>query len=288
MIVEDSRQYLLGLWRSKLIVILCAVAGGVASALAAFLMQPKYVAESTLVIVEGEGAGSLLSGIAGEFGGLAALAGVNLPQGDRREEYLGVLKSKALLRNLIEREQLLPVLFAQNWDTASGTWKRGADHAPTINDGIEKLEGSIVRISEDRRSRLITLRVTWFDRVLAEKWANALVLLANETLRQQAVEQADRSIEYLSGEARKAQEIELRQSLYTVMESQIKMAALARSRPDYAFRAIDPAVMPDADNPSSPQRLMMVALGIAFGGLLGLALAVMRSGAASREHPSAA
>lgn len=60
----------------------------------------------------------------------------------------------------------------------------------------------------------------------------------------------------------------MRQSIYKVIESQIKTAALANVREQYAYRIIDSAVAPDADDPSSPKLVVLLLLGAVLGAML--------------------
>jgi uncharacterized protein involved in exopolysaccharide biosynthesis len=43
-------------------------------------------------------------------------------------------------------------------------------------------------------------------------------------------------------------------------------------RPDYAFRVVDPAAVPDLKDRVRPRRLAMIALGALFGGLFSLVI----------------
>jgi uncharacterized protein involved in exopolysaccharide biosynthesis len=62
--------------------------------------------------------------------------------------------------------------------------------------------------------------------------------------------------------------VELRSVIYSLIESEIKKAMLARGDIEFALRVVDPAVVPE--KPSSPKRWLWM-LG---GGILGFALSL--------------
>jgi uncharacterized protein involved in exopolysaccharide biosynthesis len=50
---------------------------------------------------------------------------------------------------------------------------------------------------------------------------------------------------------------------------------LAHVTQEYALRVINKAIAPDADNPVKPNKILFVALGLLFGALLGIAVALI-------------
>ena len=213
--------------------------------------------------------------VAGGLGGLAALAGVNLGGGGKRsEEFLEYLRSQGFARGFIERHQLLPVLFARRWDAQRGKWR--TDEPPTLSDGVKKLTKKVTQISEDRRTGIVTLAVIWSDRETAAKWANELIAEADDALRQRAIAEYTRSIDYLTSESTSTSVVELRAAIYKTMETELKDAMLARTRDAYAFKVLDPAVARDPEDTDSPDKPLFAALGGLFGLLLGVILAASR------------
>jgi len=100
---------------------------------------------------------------------------------------------------------------------------------------------------------VITLDVTWRDRRQAAEWANELVRLANEELRQRALRESAASIASLEEQLSHTDAVEFRQSIYKLMEVQVNRSVLAKSRREYALTVMDPAVVPDAGRFVSPR-----------------------------------
>lgn len=164
----------------------------------------------------------------------------------------------------------MPILFRAQWDAAAQRWRTDLKHVPTLDDAWLRFDGGIRRVSEDPKTQLITLDVTWRDRQQAAAWANELVHLANEELRQRALRESAASIDSYQDQLAHIDSIELRQSLYKLMEVQFNRSAVAKSRLDYALTVIDPAFVPDPKHFVSPRRFLLLLIS----GPLGLFTAV--------------
>lgn len=264
-------ELLAAAWQKRLLVIASVIVFAALAATAAFIMTPQYRVQVVMVPVRGDNVSGALSGALGQLGGLASLAGVSLPGGGNKDENLAFLTSRDFLARFVEEEQLLPVLFARKWDAAHARWNvDDPEKVPTLSDGVNFLDRRVRSVQEDRRTGIITLSVVWKDREQAARWANLMVERANRDLRARAISDAEASKTYLNGELEKTDVVELRQSLYRLIESQIKTIMLASVRPEFAFKVIDPAVVPQPKEKVSPKRLAMVALGALFGGVFAL------------------
>ena len=260
-------------WQRRWLIVACVVVFTALAATAAYLMTPRYRAQVIMVPVRGDDVRGALSSALGQLGGLASMAGIGLPGGGNKDENLAYLTSRAFLEQFVEEEKLLPVLFAKKWDAQKGTWKvDDPEDVPTVADAVRFLDRKVRAVQEDRRTGIVTLSIVWSDREEAARWANLMVERVNRDLRGRAIRDAEASKGYLEGELAKTDVVELRQSLYRLIEGQIKTIMLASVRPDYAFRVVDPAAVPDLKDRVRPRRLAMIALGALFGGLFSLVI----------------
>ncbi len=273
--------------RWRLIAIIALVCTVVTTA-AAFLMTPVYEAAVLLAPVKEEGT-SALDKLAGSFGGFAELAGVDLSgSSSSMDEAVALLSSKLLTTQFIKDENLMPVLFAEQWDATLGEWNEtDPDRIPTLEDAYKLWDEDIRTVETSTTSELVTLRIEWKDRELAARWATEMVRRANELMRARAIADAGSSIEYLKSELEKTNVIEVRQAIYSLAESHFKTMTLAKAREEYYFRVIDPAVAPDRDDFVSPQRALMIAGAVVGGAMLGLMVVIFLNalGPAHRETP---
>jgi LPS O-antigen subunit length determinant protein (WzzB/FepE family) len=200
--------------------------------------------------------------LATQLGGLATLAGVNLAslQAGQGEEALAVLESRHLIETFVEQHGLKEMLLKD----------RGPDQQ-TLWYAVEHFEDAIMTIRTDALRRITTVTVDWRDPAVAADWANGFVALANETLRERALKESERSIEYLNEQIEKTTVVELQRVMYNLAENEMQKLVLANARTEYAFTVVDPAVAPEEK--MSPRPALMVSIGLLLGTVFGLILA---------------
>ena len=240
---------------------------------ATYLIRPVFRAEVLVVPVSEQT--NALRGFAAQFSGLAELAGVNLAGGgNSRAAAIATLKSRSLTESFILEHNLLPILFANEWDAVHNRWKTSdAKQNPTAWDGYELVDKRIRKIEIDRKSGLVALAIEWYDPETAAQWANELVYRANSRLQQETIEEGKKTIKYLEQQLTKATSIEVRQALYSVIEMETKNIAVAHAREEFAFKVVDPAVPPRKR--IRPKRTQITLLGLTLGFLGASAIAVV-------------
>jgi len=249
----------------------CVILGGAAAVGLSYLMTRYWRSEVVFAPTNGSGGMGDLGG--GSLGSLAALAGVSIGgAGKRSEEFLEYLRSQGFTRQFIERHNLLPILFARKWDAKRGQWN--TDDPPTLADGEKRFSRRIRQITEDRRTGIVRLAIVWSDRELAAKWANQLIAEADDALRQRAIAEYTRSLDYLTAETGRTSVVELRAAISKAMESELRDAMLARTRDAYAFKVLDPAVPRDYKDRDSPNRILYLLGGCVLGLLTGVLIAL--------------
>jgi len=248
-----------------------------------FLLTPVFRAEVLLLNSPAEKrGGSLLSGLGGSGAGLAALAGINPNSDSNTQEAIAILKSRALIDQFIADKNLLPLLFNERWDSEKGHWNsQGStireffEGIPTANDGYERFNKKIRRVEEDRRSGLVTLSIEWSNPKQSAEWAAELVSRANSLLRSTAIERSQKSLAFLQDQAKKSTEVEVRQAVFKLIDSELKREMFAQVNEDYAFKVIDPPVVPEKK--LRPKRSLFAILGFLIGGTLSLAFVVRKN-----------
>jgi uncharacterized protein involved in exopolysaccharide biosynthesis len=247
--------------RDRKLIIIVTVIFGLIAAVGAIFSEKDYKSTVEFSVVTTDqhgGAGGMLS----QFGALASLAGVSIGGESQKFEAIALLQSRSLTEMYIEQNDLLPILFAKNWDAKTGRW---------INDDPKKIPTlwkaevrfkKIRAVVQDPKTGLVTLSITWRDPVLAAKWANGLVALTNQQMRDRAIRDSERNIAYLRDQAAKTQLVPVEAALSTLMENEYKQSMLAGGNDEYALKVIDPAAV--SELPSSIRRGFIV-----LGGLLG-------------------
>jgi len=268
----DLRQVWDAAWADKWIIVAITAVCFVASVAYALLATPIYRAEVLLAPVSDNPMESSLA----RFGGLANLAGISLGTGDDKHA-MAVLRSKALVEDFIREEKLMPVLFADEPEQMHKSLS-GGETPLDIRDGVSKFDRVVRSISEDNKTGLIKLSVQWTDAEVAADWARKLVAKANDQIRQRSIQESEQRLKYLNEQLAKASFIELREAISRVIESEVKSMMLAQVQTEYAFKVIDPAVVPKYR--AAPRRTLIVLAATFVGVLLGVALAVLRRNSA--------
>ncbi len=149
---------------------------------------------------------------------------------------------------------------------------------------MKTTKSQIIDIQVEKKTNLITLTVLWKDREQAVAWANRLIQRANANLRAKAITETQQSLSYLEKELAKTSVVEVQNTIYRVMETQIKTMMMANTQEQFAFKVIDPARLMDKDAFVQPRRLLMIALG-AIGGLFaGVLLVFLRQALRNRKQ----
>jgi uncharacterized protein involved in exopolysaccharide biosynthesis len=272
----DLRTFFLSTWQRKSLVVASVVAGAVLAGSIAAFQTPKYRSETILAEADNGKSGSGLAALAGQFGNLASLAGVNLGKGSGTlEESLATITSNAVLYDFIDRNDLLKVILESRWDKKKSQWRHGLiNHRdPTEWQAARDFRKKILTVAQDKKTHLVTLIIEWKDPEQAKDWADDLVKATNKRLKERAITVSTRNLEYLNQQLEKAATVDLRQAISRLIETETKNVMVARGNDEYALKIIDPAVVPQEKY--SPRITLIVMLGAALGLLLGLGIAMI-------------
>jgi hypothetical protein len=212
----------------------------------------------------------------GALSGLSSIVGLNLNEGSvATDEAVAVLRSRQFLERFITDEDLLPILFPDQWNPTTGSWlaNDGAD-VPTLWDGYSRLSDDVMYVSVDRNTGFVTLAIEWVDAVQAVQWVHDLVQRLNDVSRIRVIEESQKSINFLESELASTSVVEIRQVIFRLIESELKTVTLANAREDYAFRVIDPPRAPDDDAYVWPKVYVFVATGMVTGFFIGFVCAL--------------
>jgi len=252
------------LWNRKLVIFLTTLIITSVAIAYALMSTSIYRAEVLMAHVSTEQSNRFNS-IANQFGNLATLYGVNI--GDNRsskDEAIAYLKSRVLTEAFIKDEKLLPHLFYKIWDKDKQKWNiQYQEKIPTLWLAYKIFHEKVRRVIVDRKTGLVTLSVEWKDPKIAAEWAAKLVDRVNEQMRDRAIREAERNLEYLRSALLKTSSVEVQEAIYRIIENQIKTIMLAQARKEFAFRVVDPPVVPEER--AKPRRRQIVIIGFLIG-----------------------
>jgi capsular polysaccharide biosynthesis protein len=275
----DLRALLATLSARRWWIVGCVLVAAVACTTTAFVMTPVYRASVVLTSASTErnDANNALNSALGSLGSLASLAGLSVGGNDAAtEESLAVLQSRQFTESFIDQKNLMPELFARQWDAKDGTWMVSAWRPqPTPARAFKYFDRHVRSVSRDKKTGLVTLQIEWRDRNESAQWANELVQRLNAEMRRRAIGKVDASLGYLQKELISTPEVGMREAIYRLIEGQIKQRMLADVTEEYAFRVVDRAMPSDADDPVRPKKPLLLIGGPFFGLVIGIALVML-------------
>jgi uncharacterized protein involved in exopolysaccharide biosynthesis len=271
----DFRALMEFLWRRRWLLLASMLAGAALLSAVAFLSTPMFQGRVVLIPVDRSSIDDSVGSGLGSVSGLASLAGITLPSGNTAvEEALAVLQSRQFTEEFIQVNDLLPVLFWKRWDSHAQAWRRSFWKTPTLWRAFKRFD-DLRTVRRDSNTGLITLAVNWKDRAQAAAWANELVRRLNSEMRSRAITKADASLAYLDSELMRTADVGTREAINRLIENQIKQRMFADVTQDYVLRVVDQAMVPDADDPVSPRRALLIASGAVIGLAVGFALTLI-------------
>jgi len=288
----DLKELFFTLWAGKITIILTTFVASIIAVGIALSMPNIYRAEALLSPASTDGSG--MNGLASKFGGLASLAGVSLGGGgfDKTTMGIEVLKSRAFFANFVYKHPIMVDLMASNgWDSSSNeilidtetydlgsqVWVREAKaprkSKPSVQEAHEEFS-KLLSVSQDKESSFITIAIEHYSPYVAKQWVDWLVQDINNTIRNQEVQQAQRSIDYLLNQIEQTKLAELQMGFFELIQSQTETIMLANASPEYLFKTLDPAVVPELK--AKPKRALICVLGFLLGGMVGVFIVLVR------------
>jgi len=292
----DLRELWNAVWAGKWLIVAITSVFAVASVLYALSLPNEYKSTVLLAPASQSGAGGL-SKLAGQFGGLASLAGINLGGGgaeDKTVVAMEIMKTWGFLETFIKDNHIeVEVFAAEGWnrstnqlvidselyDVENKKWVRdfdankGQKAEPSSWELFEKFKNR-VSVSQDKTTGLISLYVEYFSPEIAKQWTDKLVKAINAHIQKQDREEATRSIDYLKDKIKETNIADMQSVFYQLIEEQTKTLMLAEVSDEYVFKTLSPSKV--AEEKAKPKRALIAILGFMLGGMLSVLFVLIR------------
>jgi len=289
----DLAELWRAIWSGKLTIISISFIFAVASIFFALSKPDIYRASVLLSPASSEGRDGM-GALAGQFGGLASLAGINLGSGGSNKTVLAleIIKSRAFLESFIAKHKLMvPLMASKSWDRTSDSlvmnedrynsstkeWRSGEAESnsskPTPWESYQKFLDTL-SVVQDKKTALIKIDIEFYSPKIAKQWLTWLVIDVNNFMREQDEKEAQASIDYLIKQLEKTEVSAMETVFYQLIEEQTKNIMLTKISSEYVLKTIDPAQAPDKK--SKPQRALVVVLGTMLGGILSILIVLIR------------
>jgi uncharacterized protein involved in exopolysaccharide biosynthesis len=246
------------IWKRRKMIGSMMVAAVVTMIILSFLMTDIYQAKAVISPVTGRDSGTNTAGLSALAQQLGGFPGVPSSSQANASEIVSLLNSNILRRKIIEQYNLMPLLFYGQWDQERRIWKQEYSvlgmkpfkfiKIPDIWDALRLLEEN-VKINRNIKDNTITVTVDFHDPKLAALIADYyLVTLTN----------------YMSSE--------VKQKTYNLIAQQIENGMMAEVKENFAFKIIDPPMMPDKK--IKPRRSVIALLSLVISLLSGIGIAL--------------
>ena len=282
------------IWAGKLTLIIICFIFATGSVFFALSQPNIYKASAILAPASNEGGAGGLAALAGQFGGLASMAGINLGggQSDKTALALEIIKSRSFIQRFIARHELLiPIMAAEGWDISTDTLVINKElFDPANNQWIRKVKApkkvepslweaysefsDLLIVSQDKNTGMITLELEYFSPVMAQQWLSWLINDVNEFIRNQDQKEAQDSIDYLTKQLESIHVSSMETVFYQLIEEQTKNMMLTKVKAEYVLKTIDPAQVPEEK--SKPKRALIVVLGTILGLIISIIVVLIR------------
>lgn len=289
----DFGALILSLWKGKLTIVICTIIFSIFGVFFALSQPNIYRSEVLLTPISDEQQGALAA-LAGQFGGLASFAGLDLSGGgsDKSDIALEVVVSREFITNFIIKHNILvPLMATKGWsyenkqllynsaiyDIKNNKWVRDVSpprqEKPSMIEAYDAFMKIFIVVPRTENS-MISFTLEHHSPELAKIWLDKLVEDINFRMKTRDQSDSSRSIEYLKEQVKETDIAEVRSVLYQLIEEQTKTLMFTEIREEYVFETIDPAIVTEMK--VKPNRPALAIASFLTGGILGCFIVLVR------------
>lgn len=173
------------------------------------------------------------------------------------------LKSHTFVEYFLEKHNIYQYIFKKHWDKKTQSWLNGFE--PKKRWAQKYFKTEILGVARDPKTELVAIKINDENPKIASDLANLYVDTFNEYMRENTVRKTQEKIEQIEYNLQTTKVIEIEKMLFRLIEAHTAAAMLANARQDYVMEVL--AVSEPAKLPYTPNRKLMIVLGI-LGGLL--------------------
>jgi uncharacterized protein involved in exopolysaccharide biosynthesis len=227
-----------------------------------------------------------MSGMVGQYSGMARLAGISLESKSSSKDQEAIARIKSFeffSNNFLPNIKLENLMAVKKWTQASNTltydtsdfnsesrqWVRKAkpprSNIPSSQEAFEEFM-EIMSVNKDKKTLLVTLSVKHKSPFIAQQWVEILIDQIDQVMRDQDRRTATKSIEYLNSIAPTVNYEDIKKALSALQQEQMKRLMMVEANDNYIFKVLDSPIAPELK--SQPKRSLIVILGTILGMML--------------------
>ena len=289
----DLQEILYILIQGKWIIILVTTFICLIGLIYSLLMPNIYESKAILVPADSS---SNISGAIQNYGSLASLAGINLPNQSiesNSEQAFEKLSSLSFFENNIMPNIFLPDLMAiKSWDyernvitydesiydIESNNWVREYSYprkqTPSAQESFELFQENTISISEDIKTGFITLAVKHQSPFIAKEWVDLIINEINAFYRQKDKIESQIAADYLNSQMAMTDLSEIKQVIAELLKQETQKLTLIEAKQFYVYDFIDPPAVMELK--SEPRRFMIFIIFTFLGFMLGIFITIVK------------
>lgn len=281
-------------WRGRRMI--AAVMGVMLLAASMYLnvVDRKYTVSMVLKSAQEPSQSSNISGL----GGIASLAGIELPSGSNADfsSFPLLMKSREVAEAIFEDELLIQAVFWSEWDAEEEEWRppsrsflkavlspvkavvTGSPTTDYVQPNAARLSELIekaISASIDSKSDLLNVSTEASDPDVALNLMNRVVYETDALFRERFIKAGSAALEFYKGQLSRAQSGEHREALAQLIVKEEQKLMLATRSSSYVAEVLRG---PDVSRmPTSPKPTLILALSVVLGLFAGAGLVLLRS-----------
>lgn len=258
-------------------------------------ITPEKYSSSVILKTNDSSTSSSMNSLVSQYGGLASMAGISLPdQGSNKADFaIEKIKSKSFLKLLLQDEEVRKKLYAVKsydknkkeviynknlYNKENGGWNKDKfklngfpDYLQIHREIIEK----DLSIFQDKKTQFIEITFLHSSPIFAKTFLELVVNKLNETSKITDLEKANHSLDYLQNQLLVINETDIRDSINGLIKVQLNKKMLANVEKDYILTTIDPSFIPD--KPKLPNKPVILIICIMLGFITGSIIALIKN-----------
>jgi uncharacterized protein involved in exopolysaccharide biosynthesis len=246
--------------RRKWLIFWMVFVAGVAAVTISLLLTNIYRSEATIAPrEEDKGAAASLSTLGGLGGFVASELG--LGGGGSLEKLEVLLRSRDLSFRVIQKNDLLPVLFPDRWDSNANQWRE--DDKPSLEEANRKIQLDLLKVTSDTTKKTIVIGFDQPDPKMSQQIVGHYLTELSEMLREQVLQDAAENQRFFQEQLQKTSDALLRDKIYAMLAKEIEKETFAKAQKYYSFLVLDPPFLPDPKFEVKPKRAIICVLSVA-------------------------
>ena len=180
-----------------------------------------------------------------------------------------VLKSRKLARRVLEKYDLMPDLFEDQWDPLKNTWEENP--VPTFQDAYQFLIHRLI-VLRGRQSDIMTITFEHEDPRFAKIMVNNFLGELSESLREETLKEATENQRFIKEQLELTPDALLKEKLWALLSREVEKEIFLKAQRYHGFIVLDPPVAADPNKKVKPSRALICVLSVTLAFLFAVFL----------------